>query len=92
MGLDLESEFKIISRASNGGQLVIRPDSGEPKEIVVKILNTLAKRFIPTVNSKGYKELPKHVRIIQGDGITHKTVGDILEAMKVDGYGIFILK
>jgi len=65
---------------------VIRPDSGDPKEVVVKILDTLAKHFPPIINAKGYKQLPPHLRIIQGDGVTHQTVGGILEAMKKAGW------
>lgn len=52
----------------SGATVVIRPDSGVPEEVVVKIAHILEKRFGVTLNSKGYKVL-NHVRIIQGDGI-----------------------
>jgi len=38
------------------------------------------------MNDKGYLVLDKHVRMIQGDGITADSVGQILEAVKVAGY------
>lgn len=34
------------------------------------------------MNSKGYKLLPPCVRIIQGDGISFDSLGEILQAMK----------
>ncbi|XP_055882778.1 nicotinamide phosphoribosyltransferase-like [Biomphalaria glabrata] len=71
----------VVSRGDKG-TLVIRPDSGEPKEIVVKVLNILGEKFGTTVNSKGYKMLPPYVRVIQGDGISYETLSEILEFMK----------
>ena len=57
---------------------VIRPDSGEPIEVISKILDILRKNEISfTVNSKGYKILNKY-RIIWGDGITPSQIHDIL--------------
>jgi nicotinamide phosphoribosyltransferase len=52
----------------SGATVVIRPDSGVPEEVVVKVAHILAQRFGYTLNSKGYKVI-NHVRIIQGDGI-----------------------
>lgn len=64
------------------GTLVIRPDSGEPTEVVVKVLNILDDKFGHVKNSKGFKQLPPYLRIIQGDGISYETLSAILEAMK----------
>jgi len=64
------------------GTLVIRPDSGEPVEIVLKVLEILGNKFGYTVNQAGFKKLDKHVRVIQGDGINLKTAREILDAMK----------
>jgi len=33
------------------------------------------------MNSKGYKVLPPYIRVIQGDGINHKSIDDILVTM-----------
>ena len=64
----------------------MRPDSGEPKEIVVKVLDMLGKTFGKTENSKGYHMLPPYLRVIQGDGISYETIGEILEAMQKAGW------
>ncbi|KAL8611321.1 hypothetical protein ACOMHN_013752 [Nucella lapillus] len=72
----------IVKRGDNGGRLVVRPDSGDPPEVVVKVLNILGSKFGHTVNSKGYRMLPSYIRVIQGDGISYETLGAILENMK----------
>jgi len=52
----------------SGATLVVRPDSGDPAETVLKVAQILAARFGTTTNAKGYRVLD-NVRIIQGDGI-----------------------
>lgn len=47
------------------GVLVVRPDSGDPPEVVVKVLNLLGSAFGTTKNLKGYDMLPPYLRIIQ---------------------------
>lgn len=69
-----------------GGTLVIRPDSGEPAKVVREALERLAVKFGTTINSKGYKVLPDYVRIIQGDGISPTTLGDIIDAVTDAGF------
>ena len=64
------------------GTLVIRPDSGDPKSVNLKILNILGEKFGYTVNDKGYKVLDSHVRIIQGDGICYETLKEILQHLE----------
>lgn len=54
----------------SGALVVIRPDSGEPAEVVTNCLTILEKYFGSTRNDKGYKVL-NNVRVIQGDGISH---------------------
>lgn len=71
----------IVKRGENG-TLVVRPDSGDPPEVVVKVLNILGEKFKTTTNSKGYKMLPPYIRVIQGDGISYESLGAILENMK----------
>lgn len=66
------------------GVLVIRPDSGNPVEVLSKILDILGVRFGFEVNGKGYKVLNPKVRIIQGDGIDHESVGVILAALELN--------
>ena len=68
-----------------GGTLVVRPDSGVPHEVVLRVAQLLDKNFGSTINEKGYKVL-NHVRIIQGDGIFYENIGKILFALKNAGY------
>ncbi|KKR48217.1 MAG: Nicotinamide phosphoribosyltransferase [Candidatus Magasanikbacteria bacterium GW2011_GWC2_40_17] len=68
------------------GTVVIRPDSGNPVEILPRILEILGNRFGYEVNDKGYRVLNPKIRVIQGDGINHMTVGCILEAIKQTGW------
>lgn len=65
------------------GVLVIRPDSGDPVTVLIKVLNILGEKFGYTFNKKGFKVLNPKVRLIQGDGIDYQSVGVILEAMKL---------
>ena len=67
---------------NSGGTLVIRPDSGDPAEIVVTTINKLMDKFGFKVNSKGYKELPAYIRVIQGDGICFESIEAVLQAMQ----------
>lgn len=62
---------------NSGATLVIRPDSGEPLEVVPECLKRAAAAFGTTINSKGYKVL-NHVRIIQGDGVNPVSIREIL--------------
>ena len=50
------------------GPLVVRPDSGDPPTVVVKVLDILGSKFGFKTNSKGYKVLPDYLRIIQVRG------------------------
>jgi nicotinamide phosphoribosyltransferase len=59
--------------------LVVRPDSGDPVEVVCRLLCILGDRFGYTMNHQGYKVLNK-VRVIQGDGINDEILEKILEA------------
>lgn len=65
-----------------GGTLVVRPDSGDPTTVVCTALEKLMGKFGFTENKKGYRVLPPHVRVIQGDGVNLSSIGMILGAMK----------
>ncbi len=68
------------------GVLVVRPDSGEPVEVLMKIFPILGDAFGTEINDKGYKLLNPKVRVIQGDGIDHAMLESILAAMKDAGW------
>ncbi len=70
---------------NTGGTLVVRPDSGEPVEIVPQAIEHLMAKFGFSVNSKGFKVLPACVRLIQGDGVNVGSIEAILETMKQRG-------
>lgn len=68
------------------GFLGVRPDSGDPTEIVSKVLNILGDKFGYSTNLKGYKVLPKYLKVIQGDGISYESLGPILESVVKEGW------
>lgn len=70
---------------SSGGTLVVRPDSGDPVEIVSGTVERLMAKFGFSINSKGYKLLPPCVRVIQGDGIDVDSLAAILAEMERRG-------
>ncbi|WP_444910933.1 nicotinate phosphoribosyltransferase [Microbulbifer sp. TRSA005] len=67
---------------TSGGTLVIRPDSGNPVQIVVECIERLMHIFGAHTNSKGYRVLPEYIRVIQGDSISRFTIPKILQAMQ----------
>lgn len=68
------------------GTLVVRPDSGDPVEMVGQVLEALGGAFGYTVNSKGFKVLPDQVRVIQGDGINYEMLKTILARITEMGW------
>jgi nicotinamide phosphoribosyltransferase len=69
----------------SGATLVVRPDSGDPVQVVHQCLVLLDEAFGHTLTSKGYKLL-NHVRVIQGDGINPDSIRAILERATGAGY------
>lgn len=77
---------RVERLGDHGRGLVIRPDSGDPKETVLRVLEILMDRFGYKTNSKSYKVLPKFLRVIQGDGVNLGSIQEILNAMISRGY------
>lgn len=71
---------------ATGATLVIRPDSGDPKKVVLDILDMFRGAQLTTLNSKGFHVLPNHFRVIQGDGVNAESIHDIVNAMKNEGF------
>lgn len=69
----------------SGATIVIRPDSGEPVEVVSKVAEILGEKFGYEINSKGFKVL-KNARIIQGDGVNQDSIKAILQCLKDNGF------
>ena len=75
--------------ANNPGRtVVVRPDSGDPERVVPRCLNILGDAFGFTVNDKGYRVLPDYIRLIQGDGISRKTLPGLLDAIMAEGWSL----
>lgn len=70
---------------ASGATVVIRPDSGDPVEVVDACLQRLEAAFGSTLNGKSYKVL-NHVRVIQGDGINPNSLRQILERVTESGF------
>ncbi|XP_043565043.1 nicotinamide phosphoribosyltransferase [Chiloscyllium plagiosum] len=78
----------LIELRSPEAPLIIRPDSGNPLDTVLQVLEILGKKFPPTENPKGYKVLPPFLRIIQGDGVDINTLQEIVQGMKAHKWSI----
>jgi nicotinamide phosphoribosyltransferase len=75
------ASFKV----EKGGFLVLRPDSGDPIEVVLQALEAADKIFGSDTNVKGFKVL-RGIGVIQGDGINITTLQDITKAVEKKGF------
>lgn len=78
-----ELKQQVLAR---DGCLVIRPDSGDPLEVLPKVLDILGHNFGYTTNFLGYKVLNPKVRVIQGDGVDFEACAAILTTLKKAGW------
>ena len=86
---------EIVNR---NGKVVIRPDSGDPVDIICGnpngknenekkgVIELLWDTFGGTTNSKGYKELVPQIGAIYGDSITVDRATQICERLKMKGF------
>lgn len=86
---------EIISR---DGKVVIRPDSGDPVDIICGnpigkneaerkgVIELLWDVFGGTINEKGFKELIPQIGAIYGDSITVERATNICERLKLKGF------
>lgn len=80
------------------GKVVIRPDSGDPVDIICGnpdgkndherkgVVELLWETFGGQINAKGYKELDPHIGAIYGDSITVARATSICERLKAKGF------
>jgi nicotinamide phosphoribosyltransferase len=79
------------------GKLVIRPDSGDPVDIICGcdhknpivakgVIELLWDEFGGTINDQGYKVLNPKIGAIYGDSITIERATQICEKLKVKGF------
>lgn len=74
---------KILNR---DGCVSIRPDSGSVVDVIVKSIPILWDIFGGTVNSKQYKVLDKHIRLVYGDSITINRASTIYHRLEEMGF------
>lgn len=68
------------------GKFVLRPDSGDPVETMVKLSQVLWAHFGGTHNEKGFKVFDPHIGLLWGDGIDPAGIEEILEACIAAGF------
>ncbi|MEM7300311.1 MAG: nicotinate phosphoribosyltransferase [Pseudomonadota bacterium] len=73
---------------STEGTLVVRPDSGDPVETPLRVLEKLWSAFGGHTNAKGYRVLIDRVRVIQGDGMTRDTIKELVDRLVTDGWSL----
>lgn len=69
----------------SGAVIVVRPDSGDPIEVVSAVLALLGEKYGYTVNHKGYRVM-NNVRVIQGDGMDLESIGQLYAAITTLGW------
>lgn len=74
---------KVMSR---DGVLIIRPDSGDPCNVLPRVLKIVGDKFGVIQNSKGYKVLIPKVRVIQGDGVDYLSCEKFYETLRMHGW------
>lgn len=84
--IDLWVNSGLLNKvAEKGATVVLRPDSGDPITMPIRVIKYLMEKVGYTINSKGYKVLPAHVRVIQGDGITVESIPKIIDELLTSG-------
>ncbi len=84
----IKRKDKIMAR---DGAFVLRPDSithdhPSAPELMSWITRSLWDAFGGHENSKGYKVLDDHIRVIWGDGIDHNGIVSVLRQLKEEGF------
>eukprot|EP01062_Namystynia_karyoxenos_P017733 TRINITY_DN16560_c0_g1_i1.p2 TRINITY_DN16560_c0_g1~~TRINITY_DN16560_c0_g1_i1.p2 ORF type:complete len:364 (+),score=63.35 TRINITY_DN16560_c0_g1_i1:626-1717(+) len=74
---------KVMNR---DGTLLVRPDSGDVLEVAVRVHELLWEAFGGTTNSKGFKVLDSHVRVLLTDGLDYDSLGIVLDYLKRAGW------
>ncbi|MCL2031725.1 MAG: nicotinate phosphoribosyltransferase [Methanomassiliicoccaceae archaeon] len=68
------------------GYIGIRGDSGDPVEISTETVKRLWETFGGRVNSKGYRVLDPHIKVIYGDSITPQRAERIYDILIKNGF------
>ena len=76
---------KVLDRV---GTLIVRPDSGDPVNVMRGVLTGLAAKFGSEVNSKGYRVLDPRVRVLQGDGVNYQSIRNMISVLTGEGWSM----
>lgn len=68
------------------GRVVFRPDSGNPRIVVPKLLDILGTVFGYNINDKGYKVINHNVGVIQGDGMDIHSIPELYRIITDNGW------
>lgn len=80
--IDPETNLTLLEQVKEAGAtVVLRPDSGDARQMPIHVIEQLMHYVGFEINEKGYRVLPSHVRVIQGDGIDIDDVNAILGQM-----------
>ena len=75
----------VIAKIREGGAIpVVRPDSGDPKEMVLYALDKLQGAW--GVNTWGGYKVLNGVAVIQGDGMDYNKIQDLYKAVVDEGF------
>ena len=97
---ELKDDIMNRSGGALGDKVVIRPDSGDPADIICGTealfngitpeekgsIQCLWETFGGTINESGYKVLDPHIGLIYGDSITLERANDICERLYMKGF------
>lgn len=91
IGKDLKEQILARNHETVPCKIVVRPDSlrfenDTPEAQMVWIAKELWTAFGGTINSKGYKVLDPHIGLIWGDGIDHRGIERVLDALATAGF------
>jgi nicotinamide phosphoribosyltransferase len=70
----------------HGGYIGVRGDSGDPVEIVTETVFRVWEIFGGSINTKGYKVLDSHIKVIYGDSITPQRAERIYRKLVDSGF------
>lgn len=79
---------KVKALEDMNSTLVVRPDSGPLMEVAIEVCELLMEKFGFTINSKGYRCLPKYLKVLQGDGLNKDTLDKLCGEITLNGLSL----
>lgn len=83
---DKDIRSRLAELAANGKKVVLRPDSGAPEEVLIKMLDIISEEMSYSLNAANYKVLPPGLGIIWGDGVCLESINTIFNSLKNHGW------